>query len=184
MKVALFDTETTDLIKNTALPIDKQPKIIEFYAVKILQVGEGETSEFETLDEYESLYSHPEKLKDITTKITGLTNDDLKNSPAIETELMKIKSFFEDCDRVVAHNLSYDIGVTDFEFERHGFEKIDWPEKICTVEQTEHLLGYRLKLIDLYNYLFGKPFEGAHRAINDVSAMRECYEELVKRDEI
>lgn len=184
MIVVLFDTETTDLIKNTALPMEKQPKIIEFYGVKLRQSGDGVDTTFEQISEYESLYAHPAPLKPITTKITGLKNEDLVDAPPIQTELGKIKDFMSDVDRIVAHNLAYDIGVTDIEFKRHEVEAIDWPEKVCTVEATEHIHGYRLSLSALHKELFGEAFDGAHRAKVDVHALLRCYEELVKREEI
>ena len=36
------------------------------------------------------------------------------------------------------------------------------------------------KLEELYNYLFNKNFQGAHRAINDVKACAECFIQLKK----
>jgi DNA polymerase-3 subunit alpha len=61
---------------------------------------------------------------------------------------------------------------------------VAWPRVICTVEETEHLKGHRLKLSDLYELLFGEKFANAHDAKADVEALAKCYFELVKRGEI
>lgn len=184
MIVVLFDTETTGLIKNSAIPIDKQPHILELYALKLEQTGEGEEAEFREIGEYESLYRHTAPLEDIIKKITGLTNEDLADQVPIEKELDNIREFFSDADRVVAHNLSYDMAVTDIEFERYKKPPMKWNGPLCTVEATNFLKGYRLKLIDLHELLFDEKFEGGHRARIDVQAMTRCYKELVKRDEV
>lgn len=184
MILNFFDTETTDLISNSARRIEKQPKIIEFYATRIRQTGEGKDAQFEFADELNLLLAHPAPLKAKTTEITGLTNEDLKDAPPFHLKAKEIKEYMEGADVVVAHNLSYDMAVTDIEILRSDIGPISWPEPLCTVEATQHIFQYRLSLSALHEYLFGEKFEGAHRAKVDVEAMVRCYQELVKRDMI
>jgi hypothetical protein len=73
--------------------------------------------------------------------------------------------------------------MVEIEMQRHGCDII-WPEKICTVEMTEHMDGFRLSLTALHEKLFGEAFKGSHRASADVHAMKRCYSELIKRGEI
>jgi hypothetical protein len=63
-------------------------------------------------------------------------------------------------------------------------QKIKWPDKICTVEQTVHLKGYRVSLSVLHETLFGMPFTGAHRAKVDVSALLFICKELYRIGEL
>ena len=71
-----------------------------------------------------------------------------------------MRAFFETVDMVVAHNVSYDMGVMDFEQMRvNPDEKFPWPAmQLCTVEATEHLKGHRLNLTALHEHLFGCKF--------------------------
>lgn len=177
MRTLVFDTETTALVANSKQPLAKQPQIVEVFA---LVLGD-DLEEQESLQQY---FDIGKPLPDITKKITGITDEMVKGAPSFAAGHAKFQSTIESCDRVVAHNLSYDIGVTDFEFERLG-KAVRWPaSRICTVEATEHMKGYRLNLGALYTELFGEQFTGAHRAENDVRALARCYLELVKRGEV
>lgn len=177
MRHLVFDTETTDLIHNSSRPIAKQPQILEVFC---LALDDG-------LEEIESLHRYFDPGKPISkeiTKITGITDETVKGAPLFRQACGDFKDIIESCDVVVAHNLSYDIGVTNFEFARIG-QTVKWPaRKVCTVESTEHIKGYRLSLGNLHQELFGETFTGAHRAENDVRALARCYVELVKRGEV
>lgn len=171
---AIFDTETTSLIQNTLIPLARQPHIIEFYGCRI-----NEKSHI--IEEVEFQCKPPEPITEEITKITGLTNEDLLNARPFNAYLGDVKNFFLRADEVVAHNLSFDMLMVNNEFARRS-ELIVWPRlRICTVENTEHLMGKRLTLSALHEYLFGEKFTGAHRARVDVSALARCFMELRKR---
>lgn len=184
MIVIVFDTETDALISNSAKRLELQPRILELAAIKFVQTGTGKAVEFQEIGRFDQLFANRRPIPDKVTKITGLTAYDLTGKPQIETQLDAIADFFENSDRVVAHNISYDTEVMDNEFLRYTTRSIRWPEKVCTVEATEHIKGFRLNLSGLHEYLFGEAFEGAHRAMVDVEATMRCYQELVRRDEI
>ena len=177
----IFDTETTGLIDNTLKPIDKQPHIIEFYGCLI------ERDSGDMVAELDLLIKPPIVISKEITKITGITNEMVCDSPVFRSVASQIETFVNRADRWVAHNLSYDLQMLKFEIQRcdktilRVFKNVDL---LCTVEQTEHIKGHRLKLTDLHEYLFGEPFKGAHRAKVDVEALTRCYRELIKRGEI
>lgn len=178
MIAAVFDTETTGLIKNHRLPLDRQPKVIEFYGELV------DTETGEVMLEVEFLANPGFPLEQIVIQITGLTDDKLKDAPPFSDNIHRVLDFFEAAEAAVAHNLSYDMGMLNFE-ARRSEATIPWPEKkVCTVAGTEHLKGHRLNLSKLHNELFGEPFEGAHRAREDVKALTRCYLELLKKGEL
>ena len=49
--------------------------------------------------------------------------------------------------------------------------------ELCTVEQTFHQFGRRMKLIDLYTLLVGE-YVQEHRAISDVLVLHEVCKKL------
>lgn len=188
MQAVLFDTETTDLIHNHAIPLAHQPRIIEIYAQKIQLPSDsfGSVEDWQFVDEIDSFVNPQIPITDEITRITSITNEDVSNAPKIAEIFPKLREFFSNADMVVAHNLSYDMGVVDFEQMRvNPDEKFPWPrKKLCTVEATEHLKGYRLNLNALHEHLFGVKFEGAHRAKTDVNAMTLCFKRLWEDCEI
>lgn len=175
MRAIIFDTETSGLIDNRTLPIEKQPEIIEFYGM-VFDLEKGEK-----VDEIDTLVKPRSAISAEITKITTITNDQLAPAPAFFEVAPDIKAFLEREPVVIAHNLSFDIEMCDIEFERVGM-KVDWPErKLCTVEATVFLKGFRMNLSGLHEYLFGTTFAGAHRARVDVEALARCAHELWKR---
>lgn len=103
----------------------------------------------------------------------------LKGQPRFEANAFRVASLISQADEVVAHNLSFDLAVVNTEFARITKEPVPWPEaRICTVEATEWLKGFRLSLSALHELLFGEPFKGAHRAKVDVQALARCFFEL------
>ena len=112
MKSFVLDTETTDLIRNSALPIDKQPRIIELYGC----VVEGGR----VVDEIEFFAALPRgmALSEDTTKITGITNKHLVGAKPFSAHADFLAEMVEGCDEVVAHNLSFDMSVVNIEFKR------------------------------------------------------------------
>lgn len=178
MLAIVFDTETTDLISTTAKALDKQPHIIEFYGCLV------DTDKGKVKAELDFLCNPGIPLTETITRITGIKDSDLKGKPSFKEYLPKVQALFKKADVMVAHNLSYDHAMVGFEAERLG-AAIPWPaRRVCTVEATEHLKGFRLSLTALHELLFNEPFDGAHRAKVDVQALTRCYLELLKREEL
>jgi DNA polymerase III subunit epsilon len=173
LRYLFLDTETTGLLENSLMPIERQPHIIELFMV-IFDEDENE------IDSWHGLFKPPVKLEDEIIKITGIREDDLVGQPTFASRIGEVMAFMAQSDACVAHNMSYDKQMMEYEFARAG-GSITFGELICTVEATEHIKGFRLKLSDLYEYLFGEKFEGAHRAEADVRAMAKCFFEAQRK---
>ena len=173
-RALIYDTETTDLVANSLLTERHQPHLIEFYGCVIDEKGE-------LLEELDFLCRPPNKIEPKTTEITGIKWSDIHDLPPFSAHADKVAKLIEECDTVVAHNLSYDRFVIDVEMQRLG-RSICWPGSlVCTVEATTWVKGFRLNLSALYTELFGEEFKGAHRAKNDVRALTRCFVELRQR---
>lgn len=178
MIVQLFDTETTGLFDNRTLPLKKLPHIIEWYSC----VGDLETGE--VISEYEQLIKPPIPISDESVRITGITDAMVADAPMFPAVADRIRDIIENGPRMIAHNASYDIEMTEIEFERLG-QTVTWPKRpLCTVEASVSLKGFRLNLTSLHEHLFGKGFPEAHRAKNDVMALFRCACELYKMGEL
>jgi DNA polymerase-3 subunit alpha len=179
MKVVIFDTETTGLIKNRSLPLEKLPEIIEFYGCVVdTETGKIE-KEFECLLKPKHIVNS--SLPPIIEEITGLNyKDDLAGSPLFAQHKGEILELLSSGEMVIAHNASYDQEMVDIELKRLG-ETFDWPMVRCTIQQTKHFTGKWMNLASLYEYLFEEKFENAHRAKNDVKALTRIVLELFDR---
>lgn len=186
MRAFIFDTETSGLVDNRSLALDKQPEIIEFYGA-VVDIEDGERLvEIDSLCRpslpvpWDSKMVGKRKEKGIT-EITGMTWDTVKNAPAFSSLMDMIDDALSICTGVVAHNLSFDMDMVELEYQRSS-RTIRWPAcRLCTVEQTVHLVGHRLTLTKLHELLFDESFKDAHRAGVDTQALIRCTLELRKR---
>lgn len=118
-----FDIETTGLSAKSG------DRIIEIGAVKI--------KNGRVIDVFHSLINPEVKLPYMTTELTGITDEDLKNSPKLREVLPEFKAFAEGLV-LVAHNAKFDIGF----IQHYGaFIDIEFNEPyIDTVQMSRYLL--------------------------------------------
>lgn len=171
-----FDTETTGLIRNAALSLDKQPYIIEIGMVRYPEV-KGLNKHFSTL------IKPPIILPKIITKITGLTDDDLDDSPVFADIYPDLRKFVKGEDTLVAHNMPFDKGMLEFELRRIAMDTdFPWPTRfVDTVQMAKpYYNGQYMKLQALYEDLIG-PYEQTHRALQDAIMLRDVYYKLLAK---
>jgi len=181
----VFDLETTGLPKAEGSDLDLQPRIIEFGAIKYNDdlIGKGEMREEARLE----FFCNPGHLLDPKIiKITGITDEMLKDEKPFITKIEQLTEFFLGERDLVAHNLPFDRKVLRFELERlDKMTKFPWPPNhICTVEIGQKVWGKMRKLGDIYEELFDEKIDGAHRSINDVEATARIVDWYIDRGEL
>ncbi len=169
----VFDTETTGLTNNNSTDPALQPRIIELAAIK-LDMNSGKE-----LDRMAFLAHPGHGLSPEITKITGITDKDLDGQPPFVASLQKLTEFFIGVRRVGGHNVWFDLDLLYYELVRlNAVRKFPWPPiQFDTIDLSMHITGRRMKLVDLHQHLFKKPFD-AHRAMNDTEACVRCYIKL------
>lgn len=172
-----FDTETTGFVKAGAASLDSQPKIVEFAAIKT-------DEELNVLEEIEFMCNPGYSMPADATKANGITDEMLKDKLPFHTYYQQLVDFFLGSGKLIAHNVNFDVDLLRFELMRMGkLLRFPWPYKhICTVERSMYIEGKRMNLGKLYKLATGKDIEGAHRAMNDVKALVECYRFLRTED--
>jgi DNA polymerase III epsilon subunit-like protein len=167
MKI-VWDTETTGLTLPSVADLDKQPRIIEFACVVL-------DDKYKRVSEYQTLINPEHPISAEITKITGLTDADLKDAPSFPEVIGEIIEQFIGIRTMYAHNLPFDMNMLINDLRRIGKEyAFPYPPKqICTVQLTKHLLGRNVKLSDLYEKIMKKPLNQTHRAMDDVNALVE-----------
>jgi DNA polymerase III epsilon subunit-like protein len=176
----IMDTETTGLLKPTVVPLDKQPHIIEFAAIKLDDKNLYESNRITFL------VNPGIPLEPIITKITGLTDKDLAKEQPFSAHYLELVRFFLGEEMLIAHNAPFDVGMLTVELQRLGMlQRFPWPFKhVCTVERTQYMTGKYLKLEQLYKELFGKDPEQKHRALGDVEILVDVVRQLRRQGAI
>ena len=168
--IILLDFETTGLTLHPRADLKKQPKAIEFGGLLLDADGKW-------VEEASIMINPGEPITEEITKITGITNDDLKDAPTFAEVLPQIERMFRQARMVVAHNLNFDKQILMGELARLGrVELFPWPkQEMCTVQLYREDYGRNPRLIELYERVMGKPLAQTHRALDDVKAMAEVF---------
>lgn len=177
----IFDTETTELVAPEASNINRQPRIVEFAAIRVMNESLLPMAGIKC--QLESFINPGVPIPPESTKITGITNDMVKTLPKFSAFYESLWNFFLGEDTIVAHNLAFDSNVLRYELTRIDKQfKFPWPPKqICTVEASIGLAGHRLNLGKLHEIATGAPHPEAHRALSDVEALLRCVRWMRKK---
>lgn len=159
-----FDTETTGLDCQNC-------RIIEIGAIKF-NAG-GKISSFNTLINPETTV--PQEC----VKISGITDEMLKNQPLIKDVLPDFCNFIKD-SIIVGHNVQFDLRFLQSELERCGF-----PSNENKAIDTLGFARWTFPNLPKYNQPFLANFlkidvHAAHRAYDDAEVCGNIFLELIK----
>lgn len=180
-KTILFlDTETTGLPTNWKAPFDQWPRMV---SLAFSLVRDNETHwEDECIIKPDG-YEIPLEV----SKIHGITTDMANElGMPIGRVLNKLNELIEDADLIVFHNSSFDTGIISGEQMRLGYNPEDFisncQKLFCTKQQSTNICkipgsrgGYKWPSLAELCAFCGVENKGAHNALNDVIATKECY---------
>lgn len=148
------DIEGTELLKPDAALLQDQPHLVEFAGIK-LDDNLVETGRLHFL------CNPGVPLPELFTKITHITQDDIKDAPSFTVKYPDLVEFFLGQRELVAHNLSYDESIIKYSLMR--IDKLlhfPWPPvHICTADISATFRGYRLGMADLHQLAAGELME-------------------------
>ena len=179
-----FDTETTGLPQDWKAPVsdtNNWPRIVQIaWVLSSQDDGQLESKDFIIKPEGFTIPKESSDVHGISTEQAYEEGEDLLD---VLTEFDKD---LRNSTRLVAHNISFDEKVLGAEFIRKGIEN-DFFEKrrLCTMQKSTDYCklpgryGYKWPtLSELHITLFGKDFEDAHNAMDDVIATENCFWKL------
>lgn len=162
---AIIDLETTGLS-----PLAE--KVIEI----AIYIHDGE----KIVNEYSTLINPERNISSNITRITGITNEMVKDAPKF-WEVAKDIVIFTEGKFFVAHNASFDYNFIRNEFKSLGYDFKR--EKLCTVKLSRKILpGHKSYSLGKLCSDLGIKINGRHRAAGDALATVKLFEHLIKTD--
>ncbi len=160
----VFDIETTGFNAN-------KNKIIEIGAVKV--------RDYEVVDTFSEFVNPEIPIPYRITKLTSITDDQVRDAGTIEEILPKFMEFCKGCI-LVAHNATFDTSFIRANCERLGLE-YDY-SCIDTLGLSRHFLTklHKYKL-DVVCKELGISLENHHRAVDDATATGGIFIKLLKK---
>lgn len=153
----VFDLETTglDLVKD---------RVIQMSYIKIHPDGKEERM---------NMFFNPERsIPQEVTKLTGITNEDVKDAPRFADKAKDLEKVFEGCDFAGFNSNHFDIPMLAEEFLRAG---VDFDFSKCHLVDVQTIFHKmeRRNLSAAYKFYCGRKMEDdfeAHRADQDTEA--------------
>ena len=187
-KYLFFDTETTGIPKDYKAPCtntDNWPRLIQLGW--LLTDAEGrilsEGNHIVRPDGFE--------IPKAASDVHGITTDfALENGKPLLDVIFAFGADLNQAECVIGHNLDYDLHIVGAEYVRLGYDsRIMFARPtLCTMQARIQYCNIPgrfgpkwPKLMELYTKLFGQEFDGAHDAMADIVATKECFFELIRR---
>lgn len=133
---------------------------------EIIEVGLVVVENKEIVQEYSSKIKPDQPIPPFITKLTGMTDEDVKNAPKFKDVIPELLSYLTDA-YFVAHQVQFDYNFLNESLIQHGYEPLQLPV-IDTVEMSRVLFptADSFKLEDITSYLNIKHYS-PHRALSD-----------------
>ena len=187
-KYLFFDTETTGIPNDYKAPCtntDNRPRLIQLGWLLTDAAGRilSEGNHIVRPDGFE--------IPKAASDVHGITTEfALENGKPLLDVIFAFGADLNQADCVVGHNLDYDLHIVGAEYVRLGYDsRIMFARPtLCTMQATIQFCNIPgrfgpkwPKLMELYTKLFGQGFDGAHDAMADIVATKDCFFELIRR---
>jgi len=193
--IMFFDCETNGLPKDWRAPmqdLDNWPRVIQLAWATYNHNGESQLAACDMI--LPDGWVIPQQQFWIENGYS--TERSMELGKPIIMVLDKFVRALQDCDVIVSHNMSFDYNVVGAEMLRAGIKSENRPIRICTKEATTEWcqipfpgrkqypgMGRQTykwpKLSELHEKIFGTGFDGAHDAMADVEALKNCFFKLM-----
>lgn len=182
-----FDTETTGVPKNYKAPMsdtDNWPRLVQ---IGWIVYRDG----VKVYERERIIKPNGFDIPVVASNIHGVTTEYANSNGHDIADVMQEFAFIAStCDKIIGHNISFDINIVGAEYWRL-YNKSPFADQkvICTMLSSTQFCqlpgsyGYKWpKLHELYTKLFDEDMGAAHTALQDISNTAKCYFALVERE--
>lgn len=158
------------IMKQTPLVVlDLETTGLSPYKHQITEIAAAKVVDGEIIDTFETLVNPRTPIPRFITRLTGITDEMVKDKPTVEQVLPEFQKFLKD-HPIVAHNASFDVKFLKHNLFRHCGERLQ-NSTVCTAKLARRILRElpSKKLENLCRY-YGITNTQAHRAYGDVEA--------------
>jgi len=189
-----IDTESSDYVINgTSLTDPGQPLICQVAAVLSYTQGRVISTLSAIISQTKWVGIRKNLITERCTAKHGVTDEMCERfGEAPDTILHMLSRWVGYADRVVAHNIQFDIGMIERACNQQQLPPPVWPEEYCTMINAAKVMkipsggshtidGYKApKLTEAYQFFTKKPLVNNHDALADVYACRYVHRGILK----
>ncbi|MEJ6685680.1 MAG: exonuclease domain-containing protein [Crocinitomicaceae bacterium] len=147
---------------------------------KITEIAMYKYDGIQIIDEYTSLVNPEIEIPEFIVRLTGITNDLVKNAPKFYEIAKTVIEFCEETT-FVAHNVSFDYGMFRSEFKTLGYD-FRKPH-LCTVQAARQIIpGHDSYSLGKLSRSIGIEIKNRHRAGGDAFATTKLFDLLYQKN--
>lgn len=167
-------------IKNSLVVLDLEATGIWVEKDKIIEVGLIKCHADGRKEIFHRRINPGIRIPEIVTKLTGISDADVKDAPYFRTEAVKILDFIGDADLAGFNVERFDLPLLERELTEAGI-KFEWKDrKIFDAQKVFHLNEKR-DLSAAYQFYCGEDLVGAHSALADSEAVYKILAKQVEK---
>ena len=159
---------------------------------QIIEIGAIRFFEGKVCDKFESLVNPNITIPDFITKLTGITDDDVKDAPDIDEIFDDLLQFVDDSP-LIGHQINFDASFLEYRLRTQNGDFSNWEKETHRFQYLQNrrmdtlflariflpfLQRFRLNTVAAY---FDIDLENAHRAIEDARATGHIFLQLIER---
>lgn len=166
------------IFRSPLVFVDIETNGINHIRGRVIEVAAIRVENGKVTQTFRSLIDPESELPYFITKLTGITNDDVKKAPTFDQIAEDLKAVLSDAI-FVAHNVRFDYSFLKQEFSRLGMHFL--PKQLCTVKLSRalypHVKGHKLSdVIQRHNFSFNQ----RHRAYDDAAVLWQFMQYIEK----
>ena len=162
--IIAFDLETTGTNTSTD---------------QIVQIAYGYYEKGELKDTVTKLFKPTIAINPGAQRVHGISMEKLQNEPYFKSDAAEIRDIFSKADGLMGYNVGFDISVIQAEFERAGVPKLDLNNVAIYDAYLIWTKHEGRSLSHAVERFLGKPMEGAHDALADITATANVFDKMV-----
>ncbi len=152
--------------------LDVETTGLKPYQHRVIEIGLARYQNNRCVDRFSAQVNPERRLPDYIVKLTGLTDSDLIPAPKFSQIAQDVVEFIGNSP-ILGHNVGFDIGFVNAEFERLKMRKLE-NESIDTIPLAMQVLGRRVRpSLDKVSAAVGLGRNGRHRALADAELTAE-----------
>ena len=165
--------------KTPVIVLDLETTGLSPYCESITEIAAARLIDGQIIDTFHRLVNPQRPIPRFITRLTGITDEMVKDAPAIADVLDDLRSFLGD-DIIVAHNAGFDYKFLCHNFEQHkGFMLTN--KTLCTAKLARRVHSdLPSKKLGALCQHYGIINEAAHRAMGDVKATVQVFNSMIK----
>ena len=168
------------LEKSTIIAFDLETTGTNTSTDQIVQIAYGYYEKGELRNTVTKLFKPTIAINPGAQRVHGISMEKLQNEPYFKSDAAEIRDIFSKADGLMGYNVGFDISVIQAEFERAGVPKLDlnnigiYDAYLIWTKHEGRSLSHAVERF------LGKPMEGAHDALADITATANVFDKMVE----